>query len=103
MKVSVNVAGASGKISFGKEYAGRQALRKPNRAVWMVRTAAVIPDNERWLHAPEVAVGLSRARAWAKENLARATDLSLRAIRRKLQRQVLTLLGVPLQAYRPQN
>jgi len=69
----------------------------------MVRTAAVIPDNERWLHAPEVAVGLSRARAWAKENLARATDLSLRAIKRKLQRQVLTLLGVPLQAYRPQN
>src|SRR3989442_6092408 len=26
MKVSVKVAGASGKISFGKEYAGRQAL-----------------------------------------------------------------------------
>src|SRR3989442_10172773 len=86
-----------------KTQGGRRSCRKPNRAVWMVRTAAVIPDNERWLHAPEVAVGLSRARAWAKENLTQATDLSLRAIKRKLQRQVLTLLGVPLQAYRPQN
>jgi hypothetical protein len=68
MKVSVKVVGASGQISLGKEYAGRQVLvEEAEPGVWMVRTAAVIPDNERWLHAPEVAVGLSRSPAWATE------------------------------------
>ena len=84
MKVSVKVIGASGQISLGKEYAGRQVLvEEAEPGVWTVRTAAVIPDNERWLHTPEAAAGLSRALAWATENPARPTDLS--AIKRKLE------------------
>ena len=50
---SVKVVGANGQISLGKQFAGRQVLveeREPG--VWMVRTATVIPDNERWLHEP---------------------------------------------------
>ena len=56
---SVKVVGANGQISLGKQFAGRQVLveeREPG--VWMVRTATVIPDNERWLHEPKAAADL---------------------------------------------
>ena len=36
--------------------------------VWLVRTATVIPDNERWLHQPQNAVELGNALAWALAN-----------------------------------
>lgn len=84
MKVSVKVVGASGQISLGKEYAGRQVLVEESESgVWTVRTATVVPDNERWLHSRQVAVGLGRALAWAAENPARPTDMS--TIKRKLE------------------
>ncbi|MEJ7668417.1 MAG: hypothetical protein WKH97_06720 [Casimicrobiaceae bacterium] len=84
MKVSVKVVGASGQISLGKEFAGRQVLiEEAAPGVWIVRTATVIPDNERWLHTPEVAGGLSRALAWAAENPAQPTDLT--AFRKRLE------------------
>ena len=56
---TVKVVGANGQISLGKQFAGRQVLveeREPG--VWMVRTAIVIPDNERWLHEPQAATDL---------------------------------------------
>jgi hypothetical protein len=59
---SVKVVGANGQISLGKQFAGRQVLveeREPG--VWMVRTATVIPDNERWLHEPQAAADLRSA------------------------------------------
>src|SRR5208283_3963743 len=84
MKVSVKVIGASGQISLGKEHAGRQVLvEEAEPGVWTVRTAAVIPDNERWLHTPQATAGLSSALAWAAENPARPTDLSV--IKRRLE------------------
>jgi len=66
---SVKVVGANGQISLGKQYAGRQVLveeREPG--VWMVRTATVIPDNERWLHEPQAAADLRSALVWAGAN-----------------------------------
>ena len=66
---SVKVVGANGQISLGKQFAGRQVLveeREPG--VWMVRTATVVPDNERWLHAPQAAADLHSALAWAVAN-----------------------------------
>jgi predicted nucleotidyltransferase len=38
-------------------------------------STALIPDNERWLHEPEVKAKLDRALAWAAENPPRETDL----------------------------
>lgn len=77
MKVSVKVVGASGQISLGKEFAGRQVLVEETApGDWRVRTATVVPDNERWLHEPEVAAALSRALTWAAANPARPTDLT---------------------------
>lgn len=63
---SVKLVGSNGQISLGKKYAGRQVLveeREPG--VWMVRTATVIPDNERWLHQPEASADLQAAMAWS--------------------------------------
>jgi hypothetical protein len=53
---TVKVVGANGQISLGKQFAGRQVLVEEQEAgVWLIRTATVIPDNERWLHAPQAA------------------------------------------------
>lgn len=63
---TVKVVGTNGQITLGKQYAGRQVLveeREPG--VWIVRTATVIPDNERWLHEPKAAADLEAAMAWS--------------------------------------
>ena len=63
--------GSSGQISLGKEHAGRQVLVET-----VIRTATVIPDNERWVHTPAIKKDLSAALAWAQKTPAKATDLS---------------------------
>lgn len=66
---SVKVIGSNGQISLGKQFAGRQVLvEEQEPGVWLVRTAAVIPDNERWLHQPQAAVDLQNALAWTQTN-----------------------------------
>lgn len=63
---SVKVIGANGQISLGKQFAGRQVLVEEQEAgVWLIRTATVIPDNERWLHEPQAATDLTRALAFS--------------------------------------
>lgn len=67
--MSVKVVGANGQISIGKQFAGRQVLvEEYEPGVWLVRTATVVPDNERWIHAPAAAADLQKALAWAAEN-----------------------------------
>lgn len=66
---SVKVVGANGQISLGKQFAGRQVLVEEQEAgVWLVRTATVVPDNERWLHTPGAAADMAKALAWAARN-----------------------------------
>jgi hypothetical protein len=75
IKSSVKVVGTNGQISLGKEYSGRQVLveeREPG--VWMVRTALVIPENEMWLHQPQVKQDLQRALAYAQSSPPTAVD-----------------------------
>ncbi|MEI6469533.1 MAG: hypothetical protein WCO72_08670 [Betaproteobacteria bacterium] len=63
---TVKVVGSNGQISLGKQFAGRQVLveeREPG--VWMVRTATVVPDNERWIHGLQAASDLKEALDWA--------------------------------------
>lgn len=53
---TVKVIGANGRISLGKQFAGRQVLvEEQEPGVWHIRTATVIPDNERWVHEPKAA------------------------------------------------
>ena len=66
---SVKVIGANGQISLGKQFAGRQVLVEEQEAgVWLIRTATVIPDNERWLHEAQAASDLARATAWSTQH-----------------------------------
>ncbi len=72
----VKVVGLNGQISLGKQYAGRQVLveeREPG--VWLVRTATVIPDNERWLHEPQGASDLKKALEWSATHPASDANL----------------------------
>jgi hypothetical protein len=76
VKTSVKVIGSNGQISLGKDYAGRQVLveeREPG--VWFVRTAIVIPENERWLHEPQAASSLQTALAWTAKNKPQETNI----------------------------
>lgn len=63
---TVKVIGANGQISLGKQFAGRQVLvEEQEPGVWLVRTATVIPDNERWLHGSQAATDLKTAINWS--------------------------------------
>lgn len=71
----VKSIGASEQISLGKEHAGRKVLvEMPEPGVWVIRTATIIPDNERWLHEPSVKKGLGKSLAWAVKNPAKASN-----------------------------
>jgi hypothetical protein len=50
-----------------------------------VRTATVIPDNERWLHQPQVTADLQNALSWAQANL--PADSHVAAMLEKLNSQ----------------
>ena len=85
-QASVKVIGANGQISLGKQYAGRQVLvEEQEPGVWLVRTATVIPDNERWLHHPKTSADLQKALSWAKANL--PTDSNVDALLEKMYGQ----------------
>jgi hypothetical protein len=86
LQSSVKVIGANGQISLGKQYAGRQVLvEEQESGVWLVRTATVIPDNERWLHQPKEAADLQNALSWAQANP--PTDSNVDDILEKLNDQ----------------
>lgn len=65
----VKLVGANGQISLGKQFAGRQVLMEEQEpGVWLVRTATVVPDNERWLHSEAAAADLREALEWAQSH-----------------------------------
>jgi hypothetical protein len=67
---SVRVVGANGQISLGKQFTGRQVLAEEQaERVWLVSTATVVPDNERWLHVTAAAADLVNALDWAARNV----------------------------------
>ncbi|MDD2944089.1 MAG: hypothetical protein PHC51_14125 [bacterium] len=73
---SIKVIGVNGQISLGKQFAGRQVLvEEQEPGVWLVRTATITPDNERWMHEPQAAADLTRASEWAKSNPANDTNV----------------------------
>ena len=77
--VAVKMVGGNGQISLGKQFAGRQVLvEEQEPGVWLVRTATVVPDNERWLHEPQAALDLRKALAWAEANPASDSDVDAR-------------------------
>ena len=51
--------------------------------LWLLRTATVVPDNERWRHNETAAAGLREALDWAQSHPAgdEATDSLLKRLR----------------------
>lgn len=75
---AIKLVGSNGQISLGKQYAGRHVLVEESEpGVWIVRTATVIPDNERWLHDPPAAASLQAAMAWSASHPAADADLEV--------------------------
>lgn len=71
----VKSVGASGQISLGKEYAGRQVLvEMPAEGVWIIKTARIVPDNEAWLENPRIKQRVARAIEWASQNAPQSSD-----------------------------
>ncbi len=72
---SVKTIGPNGQISLGKKFAGRPVIveqREPG--VWLVRTATIVPDNEKWIHEPKAAADLVAALNWSTANPAADGD-----------------------------
>jgi hypothetical protein len=82
----VKVIGTNGQISLGKQFAGRQVLveeREPG--VWLIRTATVVPDNERWLQQPTAMNDLRSALDWSSRHP--ADDDQIDALLKRLNEQ----------------
>ena len=66
---TIKTVGSSGQISLGKKFAGQTVmLTEIDTGVWIVKLGRFIPDNERWLHRPDVQTELNEAIAWAEKN-----------------------------------
>ncbi len=71
----VKSVGASGQISLGKEYAGRQVLvEMPAEGVWIIKTARIVPDNEAWLENPQIKQRVARPIEWVSQHAPEASD-----------------------------
>lgn len=71
----IKTVGSSGQISLGKKFAGQTVLMDEIQAgVWIIKIGRFIPENEKWLHNPEVKAELDDAIAWAEENPPKDTD-----------------------------
>jgi hypothetical protein len=79
----IKTVGRSGQISLGKKFAGQTIMLDEIQAgVWILKLGRFIPDNEKWLYAPDVQAELNEAIAWAEENPPQHTNFE------KLESQV---------------
>ena len=82
---ALKTIGASGQISLGKEYAGRHVLvEQIEPGVWIIKIGEFIPENERWLHRPNIEKDLNEAIAWAEKNPPKPSNVD--DLERKLDR-----------------
>jgi Putative transposon-encoded protein (DUF2080) len=89
MQAEIKTIGNSGQISLGKEYAGCTVIvEQVERGVWIVRTAQVIPDNERWLHTPQAISDLDKALELSERTQRSESDLKAPAQKIKSPRRV---------------
>jgi hypothetical protein len=81
---SIKTVGNSGQISLGKKFAGQTVMiDEIQTGVWIVKLGQFIPDDEKWLYAPDVQAELNEAIAWAEENAPKDTDFEKLATRVK--------------------
>ena len=62
MVSQVKVAGKSGQISLGKEFAGQQMLvEEIEPGEWRIRAAVVVPRGQAWVHTEVMQTRLAKA------------------------------------------
>jgi hypothetical protein len=72
---SIKTVGNSGQISLGKKFAGQTVMiDEIQTGVWIVKLGRFIPNDEKWLHEPDVQAELNEAIAWAEENSPKDTN-----------------------------
>ncbi len=72
----IKKVGSSGQISLGKKFAGQTVmLSELDPGVWLIKLGRFIPENEKWLHAPDVETALNKAVDWAEKNPPADTDV----------------------------
>jgi len=72
---TIKIVGRNGQISPGKKFAGQTVMVDEIEAgVWIIKLGRFIPDNEKWLHGPDVQAELNEAIAWAEENSPKDTN-----------------------------
>lgn len=68
--------GASGQLSMGKHLAGKYfQMEAQEGGVFMLRPMKVIPEEDAWLHTPEMKKNLEKARRWMAKTPPAATDM----------------------------
>ena len=76
MPGTIRTIGDSGQIALDEQYAGERALvDEVEPGVWVIKVGELIPENERWLHEPDVKASVDRGLRWAAENPPTETDL----------------------------
>jgi hypothetical protein len=71
----IKTVGSSGQISIGKKFAGQTVmLSELDNGVWLIKLGRFVPDNEKWLHDPDVEKTLNKAVDWAEQNPPADTD-----------------------------
>ena len=82
-RVEIKTVGSSGQISLGKQYAGRTVtVEQVEEGVWVIKSSRVVPENELWLHQPDVSRKLDSAIQWAEQHPPRRSNLA------KMQRKL---------------
>jgi hypothetical protein len=61
-------------------------VEQVTEGVWTIKTARVIPDDELWLHTPEMRASLDRALDWSNPHPRSETDLNAMAAKVKRKR-----------------
>jgi hypothetical protein len=72
----VKTVSPSGQISLGKKYAGKTVIiEQPEEGQWIIKTGVAIPENELWLHTPEMKQNLKDYFEWSANRTPLATNL----------------------------
>ena len=76
------MVGASGQISLGKMFAGQcfDVEQREDGSI-LLKPVIVVPEDEAWLHMPEMQAQLERGDAWRREHPPAETDLEALAKR----------------------
>jgi cell division FtsZ-interacting protein ZapD len=74
--MNLKLVGKSGQISLGKNLSGVGfVVEELPGGDLLLHRAKVVPDNEAWLHTPEMKAKLAAADAWMQVNLPQTTNV----------------------------